>query len=460
MKLKTTVPGTGVSEVRRFFLRIGASRLVWEGGWVALGQVGTALGSLAGLKILTRLLPKEIYGQVNLLTVAMVLPSWILFGPFLHAAVRMYAPSREAGELPALLRTSVVIYALGSLLVAIVGLPLASSRVSSLLGVSTVALFLTIAVFLADTWQLLGTGICGAARLRARVASLSTFAAWARPICVGAFVMALGPSVHGTLAGYLAASLLTIPIGLKPMLGMTRAGRGGWLRMDILGRMVMYGGPFAVWSVFSWAQVYLDRYVLQLALGAGAVGRYAAAFQVAGLPFNLGLAFLAQLITPVVFERAGAGVDPTRLASAGALVRRAVWLFAAAGGAAVLLYVLAGPIIMELLTGRDYVVSGGILAILATGALVQNSAQLLAAWLLAHNRPKLLIRAYLIPGSISAPLSWLLVRSNGMLGAALSNAATSLVFLAMVCRTLPSFAPETSKAFDPDRDEVGQSRRT
>ncbi|MBI4317256.1 MAG: oligosaccharide flippase family protein [Chloroflexi bacterium] len=456
VRVEETAFNAGAVEGRWFSRGIGSSRLVREGGWVALGQVGTILGSLAGLKILTGLLPKEVYGQVNLLTVAMVLPGWVLFGPFLQAAVRMYAASREAGELTALLRTSMVVYVLGSLLVVIVGLPLAATGVVGSVGISPIVLTLAIAVFLADTWQSLGIGICGAARRRARVAGVSTFAAWTRPVCAAAFLMTLGPSVQGTLAGYLVASLLAIPLAVRPMLSMAGEGRESWLRTEILRRMVMYGGPFAVFSVFSWGQNYLDRYVLQLALGAGAVGPYAAAFQVAGLPFNLGLALLSQLITPVVFERAGTGLDPTRLASAGALVRRAVWLFLATGGAAVLVFGFAGPSIMRLFTGSDYIVSGGILAVLAAGALAQNTGQLLAAWLLAHNRSKVLIQVYVVPGSLSAPLSWLLVRLKGSLGAALANAATSLIFLGMICWMLPSLAPGDRRSSCSDAGEAEQ----
>jgi O-antigen/teichoic acid export membrane protein len=420
------------------------ARFVGEAGWVVLGQVGTVLGSLVGLKILTQVLPKEIYGQVNLITVAMILPGWLLFAPFLQAAVRMYASSREEGELPSLLRTSLSVYAAVSVLVAVGGTVLVSAGFLVRTGISQTGILIAFLVFLADTWLLLGVGLSGAARLRVRVASLSIMIAWTRPLCAVSFVVAFGPSVVHVMAGYLLAPVLVLPIALRPVLVGIRQQEGKWIQRDILRKMIVYGAPFAIWSTLSWTQNYVDRYMLQMNLGSAVVGPYVVAYQVAGLPFSLGLAFLVQFINPIVFERAGAGTEMARLASAQAIVRSSVRLFCSLGIPVLVIYEAAGVSVITLLTSGEYAVPNGVLTILGAGALAQCAAQILMTSILAHNQPKLLIGAFLIPGILSAPLSWSLVRLGGVWGAAISNAVTSFVFLASVYWIVRALVPRTT----------------
>ncbi len=284
-----------------------------EGALVFLGQVGAFLGSLFSLKIMTHFLPREVFGQFNLLTIAMVLPGWILFAPLLHAAIRMYAQSRERMETPLLLRTALVVQLCLSGVVALVGLAVYSSGALDKTWISPPVFGLLLAQFLSDIWQAFGVGICGAARLRKRVAAISIFMTWSRPLFAVAFIAVMGPSVAAVLTADLLASILMLPIAYAPFLTTLRDG-GGWIRTDLLRRMIVYGAPIALWSVFAWGQSYVDRYVLQFNLGTSVVGSYAAAYQVATFPFIFCMGFLSQFISPIVFEIVGGGFDSTRLA--------------------------------------------------------------------------------------------------------------------------------------------------
>ena len=390
------------------------------------------MGSIVGLKLLTQLLPKEIYGRVNLLEVAMVLPGWLFFAPIMQAAIRLYAPSRESKNLGPLFRTILTLYFWVSLLVAAVGLTLIHTGLFKGTNFTPLALTLTLAILLANTWQLLGTGISGAARLRRRAAGLSVFTTWSRPLCAGAFILLFAPSLGAVLTGYLVASLAMLAPSLKPVRIAFHERNTPWVQKEILAKLLAYGAPYAIWSAFAWGENYVDRYILQFLLGAATVGPYVAAFQVASMPFGFGAAFFLQLATPIVFERAGAGTEPMRLASGRAVVQSSVGLFAGLGILMIIGYALGGVWIMRLLTRADYVVSSGILTVLAVSAFAQSLALLLGTSVLAHNRPDVLLWAYLIPGTLSVPLSFLWIRQAGMLGAACANAATSFLFLALV----------------------------
>lgn len=424
-------------------------RVFGEARWVLLGQIGTGLGSLVGLKLLTQLLPKEIFGRVNLLEVALVLPGWLFFSPILQSAIRLYAPSREEGHLRFLLRTTVSLYFGVSVLVVVGGLALITSGLLQGTRFSPLALTLTLAIFVSSTWQLLGLGLAGAARLRKRSAALSVFTTWGRPLGAAAAVILFGPSLAAVLGGYLAASLITLPLALKSVRVAFDGKAGPWLHPGILNKLLAYGTPYALWSAFAWGENYAERYVLQFLLGAAAVGPYAAAAQVAALPFGFGSAFLLQLATPIVFERAGTGIEPARLASGRSVVQSSFKFFIGLGLLLVLGYALAGGWIMRLLTQVEYLVPRRVLVILAAGAFMQNLAQLLSMSVLAQNRTGALLWSMVIPGTLSIPLSLLWVRQAGMLGAALANAATSFLFLALVWWSLRTLVPKSRSSREP-----------
>lgn len=426
------------------------SHHIGEAGWVFLGQAGTTLGSLFGLKLLTQILPPQVYGRANLLEIAVLFPSWLLFAPVLQAIVRLYAPSRESGGLAPLMHTALSLYWVASCLVTAGGILVIHGGFFDGSNYPPSALYLALLILLSGAWQGLGNGVCHAARLRKRTAVLSILSTWGRPLSAAALIFFYGPSLASVLCGFLVSSLLILPFVFEPVLGILRVERKKtWVHPEMLRKILRYGGPYAAWSLFAWGQMYADRYALQMALGAASVGSYAVAVQVAALPFNLLAAYLVQLTTPIVFERAGFGVEPVRLASGRLVVRWAAWLFIGLGTAAILAYALAGGWIMRLFTHTDYVVPRSVLIVLAAGALAQNLAQLMGTSLLAHNRPGALFLAFFVPGLLSLPLSLLWVRNAGMIGAASANAATSVLFLTLIGWKLRTLVPKSRSSMEP-----------
>jgi len=407
-------------------------RLIREGGWILLGQVGSVAGNLVALKALTQVLPPNIYGEVNLITVAMILPSWILFAPFAQASIRMYSPSRERGLLPSMLSTCVMAHAVSSVLVSAVATSLILSGPLDFVGLPRLVGGLAVLVFLVEMWQGFGLGIYGAARRRAEVAILTSLAVWLRPFFALVMVWRFGASVPSVLGGYLVGGLLILPLALRSIWRDIRISPGKGFQAGILKEMIVYGGPFAIWSILAWSHSYVERYILEWIMGGGVVGPYVAAVQVTGLPFLQASGFLAAFIGPIAYERAGAASDTGRLESARTLIHQGLVLFAVAGVLIVSLYWVAGEWLMSILTHSSYVMPAGVLTILAVGGLAWSAAQLLAVQVFAYNRPILLIWAHAVPALLSLPLSWILVLMRGVEGAAIAKAATSLVHLAVL----------------------------
>ena len=69
----------------------GRQQIVREGLWVAAGQVGAAVGLLVGTRLITELLPPEVYGTATLLLGVTLLAQNVFCTPVLSAGYRFHA---------------------------------------------------------------------------------------------------------------------------------------------------------------------------------------------------------------------------------------------------------------------------------------------------------------------------------------------------------------------------------
>ncbi len=73
-------------------------KLLKDGSWVLVGQVGAALGVLVGIRVLTEYVPPQIYGMVILYLGAIALSLGSLVTPVSQAVIRFY-PEYAKGEI-------------------------------------------------------------------------------------------------------------------------------------------------------------------------------------------------------------------------------------------------------------------------------------------------------------------------------------------------------------------------
>ncbi len=295
-------------------------RLTNEILWVGLGQGMVALGGVVGVRLLTHALEPAPYGELALAMTAASLTQQVLLGPLSVASSRFFAPALEADRLMAYWHAARSLLTKGSVLLigvaGVVGIALwASGHADSL------ALTLAVATFsLVSGHASALDGIQTAARQRAVVAWHQGFSQWLRPIAAVTLISALQSTSSVAMLGYTVGSLVVLVSQLRffqrRVLNSARGGTDPQETARWANHIREYAWPFVAWGTFTWAQISSDRWSLQAFGTTEQVGQYAVLYQVGYYPFTLFSATMMQLVSPILFSRAGDGTDEGRMAQA------------------------------------------------------------------------------------------------------------------------------------------------
>jgi O-antigen/teichoic acid export membrane protein len=409
-----------------------ASTLRREVGWVTLGQIVAALGSLLSVRIMTGLLNPSSYGEVALGMTAAMLVNQLLFGPLTNGVVRFYAPASEAGDLGNYLHAvrrltffvTLAVVAIGVL----VGIPILVFLRSTWL-----ALVFSVLVYAA----LLGyngllSGIQNAARQRSIVALHQGLEAWTRVLFAGVLVLLWQPTSSAAVHGY-TLGIIVVLFSQYFFFGRIRknatvARPGTDWNMSIL----RYSWPFCTWSLFTWAQLSADRWALGLFSGTTAVGLYAALFQLGNYPISVAMAMALQLFAPIIYQRAGDGSDKTRTTQARTLCMcfsLSVLALTVAASAVCALYHRS---IFHLFVASKYFSVSSMLPWLMLASGVFAASQAMELNLLSQMQTKRLIGAKIYTAIGGVALSFAGAYWYGVRGVVFSGLAFSVAYFAWI----------------------------
>lgn len=292
-------------------------RLGREFFWIGLGQALATLGSLVAVRLLTGVLSPEVYGELALgLTLATLL-NQVMLGPLNGAALRFFAPAREAGEpgpfLAALRRLLVKATGVAAALAAGTALALLLAGQTHWLGLGTAAFGFA----LLSGYNATLNSLQNAARQRTIVAWHQALYAWAHSLAALGLVLWLGVSSAVAMWGYaLSTSLVLLSqfwFFRRIMQPASAVEVEETLSQRWETRMLSYAWPFAAWGIFTWAQMASDRWALQMFSTTQAVGLYAVLYQLGYYPITILTGLMVQLVAPVFFQRAGDASDAARV---------------------------------------------------------------------------------------------------------------------------------------------------
>lgn len=386
----------------------GALKKLWslspEALWVFVGQVGTAIAGLLGVKMLTNVLGPREFGMLALAnTLVALISTNFLFGPLGQGIMRMWSISKERGDLGAFYaalnrygRYAISASILLTFALVAVVIPTKGIDWAALLAIS-------MAVGIASGWLGLRISVLTASRQRQRVAFLDIGNAFLRPIIATLLVLMIAVSALWAMAGYLMATFGVVVFAERfyRRIVSDTAPSTFILNHPVspVGKIIIsYSWPFAIWGIFGWIHMSCDRWSLQTFYGAEVVGAFAVISQLATFPVAFGSGFLSVLFTPIAFQRAGDIANRQNVASANKILGGLTCAFILGVVILVSLFSVFHYSLVVLISNIQYAKFSFLLPWLTVAWAFFYLGQLLCTFGLLANRPQI----YILPKLLSS----------------------------------------------------------
>jgi O-antigen/teichoic acid export membrane protein len=389
--------------------------------WVLVNKTLEVALTFACLKVLTRFLGPEKFGEYNLALTVNVLLAAVTLVPVQQAYLRYFHQAKERSETWQVTRQVLTWYAGATVGIVFIAF-LVSRPVGRWFSIGPVTCLAAGFAFFGDRWRLLGIQVLNIQRRRSAwaVQHVSFLVA---QLTVLAFVLRFWPaSVSAALLAYAAASIALASVSVSSMGALRdshvkRTGSASGLPSAVLS----FGIPYGLLVFLQWVQSFADRYLVGALLDMGAVGVYVAAYQICGVPFTLGSGVIHTLVVPVAYERAKCGDDVASVRRANEVLAFGVGVYLVGGFAAVAWLAVFGEGLLALLTDNRFALPGGILLLLAVGRYLEGLSMLLQVFFEIRQRMRQVFLFRVGAAIAMVVLCVGLIRRFGLVGAALGN---------------------------------------
>lgn len=227
---------------------------------------------------------------------------------------------------------------------------------------------------------------------------------------------------YAAAVAYIAAS---VPALCFMVFRIKRTGvRAAPLRIDVMKQILQYGVRSYGIDVLGTLALQVDQVLVVSLLSAGAMGSY-----VVVLSLSRMLNVFQTSVVMVLFPKA-AGHDADKVLTMTGNSVRISGLVTVACGAMVC---IAGPSLLRILYGAEYVAAAGALRILVLEAILSGVTFVLAQAFMALNRPGVVTVLQGVGLSLSVPMMLCLIPRYGIYGAAISLLASTCARLLFVC---------------------------
>ncbi len=407
---------------------------------LVVGRVLIGLAGFASLRVLTGVMPPELYGRYALVLGYVGFVAALFVNPFAQAMNRFVHEAGQNGTMRAFLvwglRTTSLLALVGAL-----GIPfflafyVESDANLVLLGL---LLFVTLLGANLRDRQL---GLFNTFRWRKRYVALATSDAWTKTLAVAAAVMLWGPTLASALLGMTVGTWLLALAGLPWLVELARhrpESPPPETKFEAA-PLVRYALPLFGVNALSWLLSSSDRYVVAAVLDEAEVGRYVASCQVALIGPTLLTSAFFPMFTPLLYQRMATHPNEPLKLDRYALAITALSLFV--GG----LVVADLDATFGILVSRgDYFTGDSVVPFVLLGQLAYALHQVAEHEAHFQKRTQGLIVANGLAALVSLGTNLLLAPRLGIMGAALATLATyTALFTATVFIYRPSIAKQT-----------------
>jgi O-antigen/teichoic acid export membrane protein len=327
--------------------------------WVGVGQFVAVVGSMAGLRVLTGVLDPNVYGELALGITVSTLAQQIMFGPLVGAFMRHFSVAQEQKKLKSYFSGTWHLCALAT--AAAIGVTafvcmFLLGKYYKWIPLVVLASALSVVSGYAAAFDVMQN----AARERI-VAALHQGASQAlRYVVAAGFVLWFGMSSSAAMTGFAIATLVIlisqwhffrktiVPLAVSETTSQSIE-RDYWVR-----EMWRYGRPSCIFGIFTWMQISSERWALAEFTNKTDVGLYATLYQIGFIPISLIYGLLLQILSPIIYEKAGDCSDVDRVKQSRRLVTVILIIMAITTGLSAIGSMVLHNQIFKLLAAAEY----------------------------------------------------------------------------------------------------------
>ncbi|MCZ7383414.1 MAG: oligosaccharide flippase family protein [Candidatus Methanoperedens sp.] len=407
-----------------------------EASWVFVGQVGTGIAGLLGIKLLTHVLDPSEFGKLALANTIVALIGLNFFGPFGQGFTRFWSISKDRGNLD-------VFYAVTNRLTIFVCLISFSTSIILVFIFSmikdldwTILIALSLVIGIITGLFSLRIGIFTVARQRKPAAIFDISNSFLRPLIATFLVILTIASVNVALVGYLVAAIFVLLIverlysknvsdaSSQHLESKTRVPLLQGLSKEILS----YSWPFLVWGIFGWIHMSCDRWSLQTFHGAEVVGAFAVVSQLSIYPLSFSSGFLSALFMPIAFQKAGDLTKNGSVASANRILTGMTGVYVLGTMFLIGIFILYHQQLILLISNERFVTYSYLLPWLTTAWGLFYLGQVLTQFGLLANKPQLYIMPKITASLVAGGATFYLSFRMGAIGVVWGLAVASIVY--------------------------------
>ncbi len=389
-----------------------SARLLSDGAYVAAGQALSAVGAVAGIRLLTELVSPATFGAVTLAIGVGTLAINVACTPVTQAAIHFHPAFAAEGRLAVL--THALRRALARAATWLAAAGLAGGVAWMLAGDAEPGVLAAVAALVVvDGLRALQMALLNAGRQHRRYAAWSAAEAVLRPLAAAAAVLALGGTPLVVVLAYLATSVLLLAVftDRTPPAAVPAADPA------LEQRIWRYALPLVPLGAVGWVNGLGDRYIIAGALTVADAGIYAAAYGLVSRPFLM-LGQTVELTLRPLYQAAVTAGDTPR---ADRLLRTWFLAVSSAGLAGVAVVAVASGLLARLLLGPEFRSGAALMPWIAAGYALIIVAHVFERVCFAYGRTRWVL--VIQTGSAVAGLAATLV---GALGWGLQGAAVAV----------------------------------
>lgn len=272
----------------------GSKKLLKDGSWVAIGQIGSIVGTVVGIRILTEYVSPEIYGFLILVLGIIALTQGTIVSPIMQAVFKFY-PEYSDKNLGMLKETVVSIVAeriIIFIFIIVIIIPLIVYNLKINLSI----LFLGFILMIIESIRVLESTFLNAAQNHKIFALISISEAWGRPLAAIIFLTLTNVSVESILIGYVVNSSMVLIIFYafnKSFIKFTN------INNELKKKVLKYSKPLTPMAILGWMNGVGDRYLIGAMLGLEQAGLYAAVYGLMSKPFTMASSVVELTLRPL-----------------------------------------------------------------------------------------------------------------------------------------------------------------